>query len=457
LTNLPPIPVPRKLWHAGTLVYTTPALAVLFLWLLWGDFAWQMKERSVTPVVQLLFGMFHASDYLTGIMIGSLPQIVGLLLGPIIAYRSDRLRSRWGRRIPFLFVSTPIVVISMVGLAFSPYLGPWLHGLLGSHSPGPNTLVLIFLGLFWTLFEVATVIANSVFSALINDVVPHVVIGRFFGFFRAVSLLAAMGFYYGLFGQSKQYYMAIFLGGAVLYGVGFLMVGLRVKEGEYPAPPPANPTRGVVGFVQATKSYFRECFGNPYYLWFYAYVAISWMAFMPVNVFNIAFSESIKMSQADFGLCMTITFATSFILAYPLGMLADRFHPLFLGIIFQALYACVTLWGGLFATDAGMFSIALVAHGVVSGTWMTATASIGQRMLPMAKFAQYGSAAGIVGAICGIAINPIMGHVLDASGHQYRYTYFTSSGLVTVALICGMVLYWKFKALGGPKHYVAPE
>jgi len=52
----------QKLWRTGTLVYTTAGLVVLFCWLLWGDFAWQMKERSVTSVVQLMFLKFQASD-----------------------------------------------------------------------------------------------------------------------------------------------------------------------------------------------------------------------------------------------------------------------------------------------------------------------------------------------------------------------------------------------------------
>ena len=66
---LPPAadrPAP-KLWTVGTLTYTAAGLTVLFSWLLWGDFAWSMKERSVTPVVQLLLKKFQASDTLAGL------------------------------------------------------------------------------------------------------------------------------------------------------------------------------------------------------------------------------------------------------------------------------------------------------------------------------------------------------------------------------------------------------
>ena len=71
-------PAPPKLWTVGTLTYTSAGLALLFSWLLWGDFAWSMKERSVTTVVQLLLKKFGSSDKLAGLFMGTLP---GLALG----------------------------------------------------------------------------------------------------------------------------------------------------------------------------------------------------------------------------------------------------------------------------------------------------------------------------------------------------------------------------------------
>src|SRR5882724_12206607 len=94
-------PVGRKIWTVGTLAYTTGGLVILFCWLLSGDFAWAMKERSVMWVVQLLIKKFEASDMEAGLLIGTLPQILALVLTPIVSYRSDRHRGRWGRRIPF--------------------------------------------------------------------------------------------------------------------------------------------------------------------------------------------------------------------------------------------------------------------------------------------------------------------------------------------------------------------
>lgn len=451
-----PARTPPKLWRVGTLTYTVTGLVVLFSWLLWGDFAWSMKERTVVPVLQLMLKKFAASDTLTGLLLGSFPPMISIILGPIISYKSDHHRGRWGRRIPFLLLSTPAAALAMLGLAFSPACGDLLHKFLGPQSPGLNGTTLIFLGLFWTIFEFSTVIAYSVFGALINDVVPQPVLGRFYGAFRGLSLIAGIAFNYWLFGKAESEYFWIFLGMATLYGVGFTMMCLKVKEGEYPPPPPPNPNRGITAFLVAAKGYLQQCFGHAYYWWFYAAMALSGIAFSPFNLFNLYYAKSFNMDLDTYGKCAALTYFISLVLAYPLGALADRFHPLRLALLVQSVYILMTLCGGLFVTDAHSFAIALVLHGVLAGTWMTAGASIGQRLLPKDNFAQFGSAGGIIGSLCGIVTGPAVGLFLDHMHHNYRLTFFMSSGMATVGLIAGLVLYRKFLALGGPNNYIAP-
>jgi MFS family permease len=428
---------PPKIWSAGTLTYTTTGLVVLFCWLLWGDFAWSMKDRAIPPIVQLLLSKFGASNMVVGLLFGSLPPALGIILGPVIGYKSDRHRGRWGRRIPFLLIPTPIAVLAIVGLAFSPNL--------------------IFLALFWMLFEFATVIANSIYGALINDVVPQPVMGRFYGLFRALSLIAGIIFNYWLFGDADRTYVWIFLGMGAVYGIGFTMMCLKVKEGEYPPQPPMDAGRNVHGFIHATKTYFQECFGNSYYWWFFGAMTVGGLAMGPVNLYSIFFAKSVGMGLPMYGHCLALTYCFSLFLAYPLGWLADRFHPLRLTIGTLILYAMVTLWGGLFARDPRTLAIALVGHGVVAGIWQTGTASIGQRLLPKAEFAQFGSAGGAIGSVAWMMLAPLSGLLLDHVHRDYRYTYLIGFGLTIAGLLGFLVLHSKFMALGGPERYVAPE
>ena len=126
MSNLPPAAEPttdasgRKVWKVGTLTYTAGGLVALFALLLWGDFASSMKDRSVTQVFQLLLYKFGASNFLMNLIIISIGATITLGLAPYVAYKSDRHRGRWGRRIPFLLVPMPFMA-----LAFSNKLRNW--------------------------------------------------------------------------------------------------------------------------------------------------------------------------------------------------------------------------------------------------------------------------------------------------------------------------------------------
>lgn len=450
-------PSDKKTWKVGTLTYTGAGLTVLFGWLLWGDFAWNMKERSVVPIAQLLLRQFEAKDMLVGFLVGSLPSAIAMILGPFISVHSDRHRGRWGRRIPYLLIPTPFAALSMAMLAFSPSLGAHLHELLGASSPGLNGCVLIVFSFFWSIFELATVIANTVLGGLINDVVPAEVIGRFFGLFRAVSLIAGIIFNFWLMGKAEEYYVWIFLAISALYGIGFTIMCLKVKEGEYPPPEQLPPAAHGGRFGSGLKSYLHECFANPYYLWIFLGMTFAILAFGPVNSFSVFYAKSIDMSMDLYGKYLALTFLISLAMSYWLGSLADRFHPLRLGIVSMILYAALAFWGGWFATTPGTFAIAFVGHGVLSGMYFTGAASLAQRLFPRTKFAQFFSAFGIVSGLGYLILPPLVGGFLDFNGHQYRYTFIMGGFLALLAVFALLVVHRRFMQLGGPKEYVAPE
>ncbi|HEY8967093.1 MAG TPA: MFS transporter [Candidatus Methylacidiphilales bacterium] len=459
---LPPAPsgasseaAPAGTWRAGTLSYTRRGLVLLSLWLLLGDFAWSMRDRAVPPVMQLLFKRFGASDMVTGLVFSTLPAALGMIIGPIVAYRSDRLRTRWGRRIPFLIVPIPFVLLALAGLASAPWLGERLHRLLGAASPGIDPSVLIAMGAFWILFDAACLTGNSVFGALVNDVVPQEVVGRFYGLFRAVSLVAGIAFFFKLMGKADAHPMAVFLAIAVLYGVGFLLMCLKVKEGEYPPPP--EPRGGQRGFFAAAAAYFKDGFGNPYYLWYFAAVGFGNLATLPFNLYSFYYAQSMGLDADAFGKCIAATYACSLLLSYPLGALADRVHPLRLTLACLALYAVVMACGGLFARTTPLFVAFFILHGVASGSLFTASASLPQRLLPRAKFAEIGSVSGIIQALSMMAVAPLFGKFLDLTHHAYRYTFPACAVLTTLAFGAHFGLYRRFMALGGPRRYAAPE
>lgn len=446
-----------KTWQAGTLVYTAGGLAALFAWLLLGDFSWSMRERSVGPMAGWYLNSLGVPNLLFGLLISSFPALIGLILGPVISVKSDRHRGKWGRRIPFLLVTTPLAALGMIGLGLTPLVARWVHG----HFPNQSEMVVsvVCFGVFWAAFEFATIASQAVFGGLVNDVVPTPLLGRFYGLFRMVSLVDGMIFNWWIFGRVPEHFTLILLVIGTFYGVSFLLVCLRIREGEYPPPPPPDPERlgPLRGFLREAKTYFRECFTNPYYVAVFVMLMVAGLTFSPVNTFAIPFSRSLGVPEDHFGKSLALTFAVSFLLAFPLGWITDLLHPLRTAMGAMIGYFAVCLWGGFFATSERNFLVAWVLHGVLSGTYFTCAASLGQRLFPRNRFAQFASAAGIFGALATMVMAPAIGLSIDSTGNNYRLTFFFGAVLAALSLGAAFYVYRIFVRLGGPKAYVAPE
>jgi len=441
-------------WMAGTLKYSSAGLALLFFWLLFGDFAYMLRERSAAPTAQLMLKAYQASDFATGIFLLTIPQAIIFFLGPVISYWSDRHRGRWGRRIPFLLWPTPITSLSMIGLGYSPFIGKALHQWLG-RSPGTEHLtILMVMVLFWTIFEIGVVISNSVFNGLINDVVPRAWLGRFYGMFRAVGLAVGVIFNYQIIGQVEGNFALVFTCIGLIYGLGFSIMCLKVKEGAYPPPPEREAGKSL--FRVAIGDYYRDCLSRPYYLWVFCFIALGTVTYLPVNTFAIFAAKSFGMSMEVYGKYMVATFTCSFLLAVPIGWLVDRFHPIRVAQVALVLYGSLMLIAFFLLRDQASFGVALLVHGVVSGIYWTGTAAIGQMLYPQLKFAQFGAAGGLITAAFSMCLGPVLGLLLDALGNDYRFTFLAGSVLAFASVGLGWVVYRKWQQHGGQHHYVAP-
>lgn len=461
-TGLPEEAAPAaKTWRTGTLAYTSAGVVILFCWLLFGDFSWAMRDRSVFPMAKWYLKSLEVPNLLFGLLVTSLPALIGLFLGPIISMKSDRHRGRWGRRIPFLLVTTPLAAFGMIGLGLTPLLARWVHG----HFPGQSEMFVSVLcfGVFWAAFEVATIAGQVVFTGLINDVVPKPLLGRFFGLFRAISLIDGVIFNYWIMGKVPDHFTLILIIVGTFYGCSFMIMCLKVKEGSYPppAPVPMDEKGRKLGagrrVVNGMTIYARECFGSRYYMSVFVMLTFAGMAFLPVNTFSVPYAESLGMSMDFYGKCLAVTYAISFSLAYGIGWLVDRFHPLRVSMCAMGGYMLVALAGSLLGTSPIRFAVVYVLHGVLSGAYMTSAASLGLRLFPQSKFAQFASAAGVVYSLFMMTLGPLAGAVVDWTGNAYRHTFTIGCTVALVTLVAQVMVYRQFMRFGGPKGYNAPE
>ena len=449
-------PLSPKTWSVGTLTYTAAGLVAIFFWLLFGDFAWSMRDRSVGPMASWYLESLKVSNLWFGLILSSFPAFVGMILGPVISVKSDRHRGRWGRRIPFLLVTTPLAAVGMLGIAWTPVLAQWIHGRFPEQN---HTIVtVVSFGMFWAAFECATIAGAAIFGGLINDVVPPHLLGRFYGLFRAVSLIDGMIFNYWIMGKVPVYYTLILTVIGIFYGVTFMLVCFKVKEGDYPPPTPRDSqfAKGPAVIWREIRQYARECFANPYYVSIFFMAMFANLAFSPVNIFALPYAKSLGMDMDTYGKYLALTYLISLCLAFFLGWLADAFHPLRVALAMLFGYLLVTVWASIFATTQSGFVIAWVLHGVLSGCFFTTAASLGQRLFPREKYSQFSSAAGLVSSAAFMSIGPLVGMIIDTSGNVYRYTFVTGAGLAVIGLTISIFVYRRFLELGGHQNYQAP-
>ncbi|MBP5586442.1 MAG: MFS transporter [Lentisphaeria bacterium] len=474
---LPDLTQPKSKWSVGTLTYTAAGLAVLFALLLWGDFAWSMKDRVVFPMtVKLAKERFELNDTLYSILIISFPNFTNIFLMPIVSYLSDRHRGRLGRRIPFLLFTTPFIVAGLIGIGLNAEIGKVIQSVT---SLDPRIAALIGFCVFWVLFDFGNTLASAIFNALVNDVVPQRIIGRFFSLFRIISLLAGILYNYYLFEHALDWFKWIFLVLGVLYAAGLYSMCFFVKEGKYPPPEeiPADKSKFQRVFG-ALIDYFRQCFSVPYYRWIIVALLLANISFHPINDFSIQYAKAIDVPDSTYGQLLAITYCFSIVLSYPLGALADRFHPIRTSFVSLAAYAALMLVGwlvvgnpwqkeityhipGLMSGSKSLvlssFAIVFIIHGVVSGCFFTLSSSLPLRLFPGSIFAQFASANAMILALGTTIIVPAFGYFLDVQDSNYHLLFLLGAALSLISAVAFVKIHFYYKRFGGDENYIAPD
>ena len=115
-------------------------------------------------------------------------------------------------------------------------------------------------------FQFFNLFVTSVYYYLFNDVVPQAYLARFMALFRIVGTCAGALYNYFILKYAYTHMQEIFLIAGLLYFVSFAVMCWKVKEGEYPPPPPNTDNKK--GLKAAVKTYATECFTHRFY-WFF--------------------------------------------------------------------------------------------------------------------------------------------------------------------------------------------
>lgn len=458
MTSAPPDSDSSR-FHVGTLKYTTAGLAMLFVWLLWGNFCFQLMEMVAIQVLPLKLQGLNASNIVTAVILSTIPNAMNFVVNPIVSTRSDRYRSRWGRRLPFLFWATPPLTLFLILMGYSDSLARTLNripGFLAHFSP--TTLALVLVGLFTILFQFFNMIINSIYYFLFNDVVPQAFIGRFLSLFRVIASGATVLFEFFVFPYSRSYMRGIFLGAAAAYFVSFMLMCLNVKEGQYPAP--ATETDRQPGIFASARTYFVECFNSRFY-WDFFLSNTFWAAAACTGPFMVYLYLSLGMSLGQLGKVAGWSAVISVLLLYPAGMMVDRIHPVRIMLLSTAIIVVLSqvllVW--LFFDPSPRISMVIYttySFTVLPATILYTAGSLPMymRLLPKQKFGQFCSADAMIRSIAVIGGGPLLGLLLDAlkwklngNSHYYRYAPIWTTVLQALSLLFlyRVYRYWKMQ------------
>ncbi len=402
-------------------------LAGMLGWLLLGDLGIAMRDRAALPAGLELLRVAGATDTATSLLLSTVPALLSMFVVPLVGWRSDRHRGRRGRRRPFLMVAAPVGCAALIGLAFSPALGAAADAMLGTWSPGARMCRLAAFGLFWTVFDCAALCALSLFTGLVNDVVPFGWLGRFYALFRIVGLGAGIAFHSWIFALTDHHLAAILAGTGAVFGACILAMCLAVREPPAPA---------ALAAAAARSRGLPEGFMTPPILWAIAMFVCASITFNPFNTFYQFFAHASAVPKATLGMLTAAGYAVSIGSAFAIGWLVDRCGAMRISAIVMALYCAVAALGALFVDDAASFQAVYLCHVIVSGAWWTAAASMPMALFPRERFLQFNAAKDFVVVTGAILLGLVQGPVLDLSGHDYRLTLGCGAVFSALCLAC---------------------
>ncbi len=456
----------HQTYHCGTLTYTKLTLAYLCASLLWGDFCWAMMEQVVPSIIPLKLKALDCPNWIMGMILTALPGVFQFTVAPVIAFRSDRLRSRWGRRLPFIAVAVPFISISLILLGF----GEDIAKLLSSNIPqlaqvSPTAVTIAVIGFFLLMFKFFDIFVNTTFWYLFNDVVPPQFLANVIGGLRFVGGLAGVLYNYFLFQYAESHMREIFVGAAVLYFIGFAILCTCVKEGQYP-PVEQQEKEKKEGFW---KTYGRECFSHRFYWFSFLYTGFVAVANAAI-VFNVFFYRNLGMELDDIGKYNAITRFVGIFFLYYVMRFIDHWHPLRVGTYYSLSVLISTLanWVWLFVDlPRNMLFWLFLVYGIAGMLDVGLAGATGlprvMRTFPKSRFGQFCSAQGMVATLCGVIGGILIGVFLDflrsfcSNGdYAYRFIFAWIGAAQLIAAVFAILMYREWYKLGGDAGYKAP-
>jgi MFS family permease len=385
--------------------------------------------------------------------------LAAFFVNPLTGSLSDYLKSKLGRRRPFMIIGTIVNVLVLVAFAFvgQNFVSTPLT------VPSITSMAILFLAL-----EISNNFANAPWSAIIADKVPHDQRGSASGWFGVMTLLGTIaGFLFAgtlvTYGSGSQqitdairanfahqifiFYLAL----AAVQGVLVSFTVLTVKEQPSLNPPPFTWSDFLRRFRLEARRY-------PDFTWVLLTRVLVMTGIWSVNNFLLYYFTDILKVQNASGTLGTeffpIVLGASLITTFLGGVLSDRYGRKIMVYLSGAMMT-ITCFLFIIASTlntSAAFAAALIAgafFGLGYGAYTSVDWALATDVLPSAE--QYGkdmgiwSAAGIIPQVLGIVLGGIIISTIRKSSVGLVGGYAVLFGVVVLLFALGTILVSRVK------------
>ncbi len=398
-------------------ISTTRQIAINLFWFA-NNFHWIALISVVIPAqVAVYFGEQNKALNLALVVVWG--TLAAFFINPLTGSLSDYVRTRIGRRRPFMIAGTVFNVVTLVVFAF---LGRDFL-LNASSSTGLLTMALLFVAL-----QISNNFANAPWSAIIADQVPAAQRGSASGWFGVMTLLGTIAGF--LFAGTIVHYGAgtvvkstfaqeIFVFYLALAAVQSLFVIITVVTVHERLP----ETAMQFTWADFARRFRLETRRFPDFTWVILTRVMVMTGIWSVNNFLVYYFTDVLHRQNATGdvsgAFFPIVLGTSLITTFLGGTLSDRVgrKPLVYlsGAMMTITCLLFILAPAFFSSRDTLFTVALVAAGFFGlgyGAYTSVDWALATDVLPATD--QYGkdmgiwSAAGIIPQVIGVTVGGVV-------------------------------------------------
>lgn len=446
--------------NEGLKKFTTVNFLNFALGFLGLQFAWQMRIILSGPVTENL----GADAFLYGLIWLAGP-FTGMVVQPLIGALSDKTKSRFGRRRPYLLGGA---IIASIALWLFPNSGNIANGF--SHFTGMNlptwSGLLIAAVMIW-IIDACINIAQGPYRALIPDVVQpeqHSLANSYISLAIGLGsvIAAATAPFLKLVFHYQMSVNAQFIMAALAFSLAMLWTCLTIKEKSTANVEVVEEKKEEVGFWKSMVEFFAL---SPEVSKICVMQFFTWIGMMCMMIFFTNFAihtvygvpDLTKLSadvQQTFmaaqtsatnysSICFAIFNLVCFVIAVPIGFLAGKFGNKKVHIISLLSMVIAYLGMGFFCTVKPVVTVCMALSGI---GWASVCA------LPFAMLSKY-IKAGTEGSVMGIfnifiagpqvfvctlvawIINKSVLYTNEMYNNHYEYSFFIGALCLLIAAI----------------------